>query len=345
VPATTSSVCDSCSTDGPATDVAASAGDATADDGGALDTSADGSAADGGSSSDGGGTGGPVADGLSLDSADLDGAPAVADSTASSGDADWSELLDPEDSGSANDGQVPVGPVGQLYAETWDKLYRLDLASQAFVLVGTFSFDKNGGGVTDIALDENGQLYAITNDHLFSCNVQTAACTWLAAFPAKMEAFNGLTFVPKGTVDPQAQALIGITQAGQWTRIVIAAGKVTLQQLGTYGGKWLSSGDAFSVEGIGTYATLKVSGGTEDTLAKVDPKSGKIVQIVGGTGVKGLFGLAWWSGVFYAFSSDGNAYMLDVATGKATLAANITSPQGIKWWGAGVSTRAAGKQP
>lgn len=331
----------------------------------AADGTADAPAADaiadaGGAASPGPGPDAQAADGegaTAADAAEAD-ANALADTAAASdagsgvdaadggaSDVDWSGLLDPEDAASPADAVSPSGPVGQLYAETWDQLYRLDLATQAFVLVGTFTFDKNGGGVTDIALDENGLLYATTNDHLFSCNAQTAACTWLAAFPAKMEAFNGLTFVPKGTVDPQQQALVGITQAGQWTRIQLTGGKVTLQQLGTYGGKWLSSGDAFSVEGIGTFATLKVSGGTEDTLARVDPKNGKILQIIGGTGVKGLFGLAWWSGVFYGFSSDGNAYILDIATGKATLAANITSPKGIKWWGAGVSTRAAGKQP
>jgi hypothetical protein len=47
--------------------------------------------------------------------------------------------------------------------------------------------------------------------------------------------------------------------------------------------------------------------------------------------------------VFYGFSSDGNVYVLDVVTGKASVVSGIQAPKGIKWWGAGVSTRAAGK--
>ena len=258
-------------------------------------------------------------------------------------DVDWSDLLDPEDTAAPDtavgDTSDPLGPVGQLYAETPDELYRLDLATKTFTKVGKFAFNKNPGDVTDIALDQGGALYAITNDDLFTCAVETAKCTWLAPLPG---IFNGMTFVPKGTVSPTADTLIGISQDGDWTQITITGNKVSLKKLGTYGNGWLSSGDAFSVEGIGTYATLKGKGAS-DSLASIDPKNGKILKIIGETGAKGLYGLAWWSGVFYGFSSDGNVYVLDVVTGKASVVSGIQAPKGIKWWGAGVSTRAAGK--
>ena len=82
--------------------------------------------------------------------------------------------------------------------------------------------------------------------------------------------------------------------------------------------------------------------GSSDSLAEIDPNTGAIKQIVGETGATGLFGLAWWNGVFYAFSSSGTVYTLDVTTGKATPVSGIATPKGAKWWGAGVSTRAAG---
>ncbi len=288
-------------------------------------------------------------DASAADASDPDGVDATAQDASdaaaadtSDPDVDWSDLLDPQDTGSSDTGSDTGGgsaaPVGQLYAESPDELYRLDLATKSFAKVGKFTFNKNPGEVTDIALDQDGSLYAITNDDLFTCTVEGAKCTWLAALPS---IFNGLTFVPKGTVSPTEDTLIGISQDGAWTQITFAGSKVSLKKLGTYANGWLSSGDAFSVEGIGTYATLKGKGNS-DSLASIDPKTGKILKVIGETGAKGLYGLAWWSGVFYAFSSDSNVYTLDVSTGKASVIKGIQAPTGIKWWGAGVSTRANG---
>lgn len=315
-------------------DAAASdaAGDSQPSDAGKPDGSADATGTD------------AAADGADPDAVDAtaeDGSDTVL-ADVNDQDVDWSDLLDPQDTGGAevvaDTGGGSTAPVGQLYAETPDELYRLDMTTKAFAKVGKFTFNKNGASVTDIALDQDGSLYAITNDDLFTCTVEGAKCTWLAALPS---IFNGLTFVPKGTVSATEDTLIGISQDGAWTQITFAGSKVSLKKLGTYASPWLSSGDAFSVEGIGTYATLKGKGDS-DSLASIDPKNGKILKVIGETGAKGLFGLAWWSGVFYAFSSDGNVYTLDVVTGKASVVKGIQAPAGVKWWGAGVSTRANG---
>lgn len=256
-------------------------------------------------------------------------------------DIDFSELLDDPDAVEPDSGPLPTGPVGQLYAHTKDTLYQLDLKAGAFVQIGKFKFDKSADLVTDIAVEATGKLYAVTYKDVFVCDIASAACKWLAKLPTNASTFNGLTFVPKGTVDPVTDALIGISEDGSWNHVQIGGGTAKIVKLGDYGGKWLSSGDSFSVEGIGTYATLKGVSPT-DSLALIDPKTGK-ATIIGETGVKSLFGLAWWSGVFYAFSSDGNVYTLDVTTGKATPVKGIAIPAGAKWWGAGVSTRANGK--
>ena len=248
----------------------------------------------------------------------------------------WDELPDPDATADVDLSK----PVGQLYAHTSNTLYRLNVAATAFELIGKFTFDKNSGSVTDIALDMVGKLYAVTNHDLFVCVTASAACTWIAALPGT-GTFNGLTFIPKGTLDPAKETLIGIGTDGSWNRIDVTGTSAKITKLGEYGGGWLSSGDAFSVETIGTYATLKGVSKT-DSLAKIDPKTGAILAIVGETGVDQLFGLAWWNGVFYGVSNDGNIYTLDTTTGVATKVAGVTVPQGVKWWGAGVSTRAAG---
>ncbi|MCO4763967.1 MAG: hypothetical protein KC502_20805 [Myxococcales bacterium] len=243
-----------------------------------------------------------------------------------------------EDGGSEDTGPVFQGPVGKLYAHTSGELYNLDLKSKAFVKIGKFTFDKNEGKITDLAVNKYGKIFAISSDHLYECASETAKCAWLAKLPSP---FNGMTFVAEGVVTDGKEALIGISDKGVWTHIDTESGKVKLKNLGSYGGGWLSSGDAFSVVGVGTFATLKGKGKT-DTLAKVNAKTGKIEKLLGETGAIGLFGLAWWNGVFYGFSKTGKVYTLDTSTGKGTEVKGLTVPKDVSWWGAGVSTRANG---
>lgn len=284
-----------------------------------------------------------AADGAAADTAVADTGAATDSGAESDTTAFPDGFLEPLDAGAdtaapEDTGPVVTGPVGKLYAHTSKDLYELDLDAGAFLKKGTFSFDKNEDKITDIAVDKFGTLYAIGFDHVYTCATDTAKCIWLAKLPTS---FNGMTFVPEGVVTPGKDALIGISDKGEWTHIDLSSGKVVLKKLGVYGGGWLSSGDAFSVVGVGTFATLKGKGDT-DTLAKIDPKTGKIQQLLGETGAVGLFGLAWWKGVFYGFAKGGSVYELDIKTGKATEVKSLKAPKGVSWWGAGVSTRANG---
>lgn len=246
------------------------------------------------------------------------------------------DLLDPADTGVPEDtGPAPQMP-GVLYAHTADTLYKLDKAG--FVQIGNFLYNKNAGQMTDIAIDKDGKLFGVTFYDLFECDPKTAACNWLASLPSQ---FNGLTFVPVGTVKAMDEALIGIENSGGWNLIEVNGASATIKKLGSYGA-YQSSGDAFSLEKVGTYATVKAGMfGGNDKLAEVDPKTGKVTKIVGDTGVSDLWGFAWFNQVFYGFASNGGVYSVDVTNGKATKATGFTVPNGVSWWGAGVSTRAA----
>lgn len=304
---------------------------------------------DTGSSSDGSAADGSATDGSGAD-ASADDASTVADTqgggTDAAADVDSGATFpdgffdepDTVDAGTLPDTAGPVGPVGDLYAHTATELYKLDLDAKELKLVGTWSFNKKEGKVTDIAIDRFGTLFAITHTDLFQCDRFTAKCTWSVTLP---DSYNGLTYVPEGVLSATEEALVGMGEDGSWNHIQIALGKVKIKKIGAYGGGWLSSGDAFSVFGVGTFATLKGKGDT-DTLAKIDAKTGKIEKIIGETGAIGLFGLAWWGNVFYGFSKTGEIFTLDVQTGKATKATWLKAPEGVSWWGAGVSTRAAG---
>ena len=332
----TTGAADGTGVDTPGADTAGAANDATR---GTADAAAP---ADGG-----------VTDGLSSGdtaASAADGAPGQDAAAASDGTGD---LLDPADaslgpdSSLDNDVDAAVAPadvappplpsdLGTLYAHTSSTLYKL--GATGFQLIGGFKYDKNGGEMTDIALDENGALFGVTFNDLFACDKATAACKWLAGLP---QSFNGLTFVPKGTVKPNVGALIAIANSGSWNLVDVVGGKATITPLGQYGGGMGSSGDAVSVEGVGTYATVTAIMAFSDKLVQVDPKTGAVLKTVGDTGVSGLWGVAWSAGTLYGFGSNGKVYAIDLKTGKATPSNALQVPPNVSWWGAGVSTRAS----
>lgn len=247
------------------------------------------------------------------------------------------DLLDPDDDAAdATGSDAATNPdLTTIFAHSSSALYRMD--AKSFTKIGDFSFDQWPSSVTDIALDDKGNLFAITFSDLFQCQTKTAKCTWLASLP---QSFNGLTFVPKGTASLAQAGLIGIANSGDWNLIEVVGGTATVTKLGSYG-NLSSSGDAFSLEGKGTYATTKSFGAFSDVLVEVNPANGQVINQIGETGVSNLWGVAWSGGVMYGFAEAGGVYSIDLATGKASTVPGLSVPAGVSWWGAGVSTRAA----
>jgi hypothetical protein len=267
-----------------------------------------------------------------------DGDPCTSDNCSPATGCDHPALPDGSPCGTKKSCQAGVcAPNGALFAHTSSALYRLDAGLKQFIKVGNFTFDKSSGSVTDIAINRNEVLYAVTFNDLFSCNSKTAACTWVMDLP---ESYNGLTFVPKGTVKKATDALIGVANSGKWTLLDFDATPPTSQVLGSYGSGYTSSGDAFSVAGVGTFATVKKTGQLSDYLVEINPATGAVIKEIGATGATNLWGFAWWDGVFYGFSSNSNVYAINTTTGQATpLTTGWTVPSAA-WWGAGVSTEA-----
>ncbi|MGD0526928.1 MAG: hypothetical protein ABSE49_17410, partial [Polyangiaceae bacterium] len=143
-------------------------------------------------------------------------------------------------------------PVALIYAHSADTLYRLDANSKQVAVVGPFT----GGcsSVIDIAIDSNSNAYVTTETNLWKVDLTTAACTNIAtgSYP------NSLSFVPKGTLDPNVEALVGYDGA-TYIRIDTTTGAVT--NVGALTGGYTSSGDIVSVIGGGTFLTVK--GGKE----------------------------------------------------------------------------------
>ncbi len=229
--------------------------------------------------------------------------------------------------------------INEVFGHSKDTLYRLDPVTKAVTTVGTF---KNCASIIDIALDEKSALYGVSYEILYQIDKTTATCTEIA----KGDYPNSLSFVPKGTLDPNEEALVGYV-GGDYYRIDVSTGART--KVGALGGNLISSGDIVSVKGDAknegrTYLTVK--GGTKcnqkDCLVEVDPATGKMKKDWGSVEHEEVFGLSFWAGKIYGFSNKGDLFEVTFGTSQlaTTPIAIPQKPTGLSFWGAGSTTSA-----
>jgi hypothetical protein len=232
----------------------------------------------------------------------------------------------PKDAGA--DGGPVLVPV--VYAHSPNTLYKLDPVTKAVKVVGDF---KGCSSVIDIAIDKDGVVWGTTFGGLYTIDPVTAKCQEIAlgSYP------NSLSFVPKGTLDPNEEALVGYVGA-DYVRIDTKSGSVTkVGSLGNQG--YASSGDVVSVIGGGTYLTVN-GNGCADCIVEVNPTTGALVNKIGSVGHSSVYGLAFWAGVAYGFDDAGELFQIDLATGASSVLPIPGAPPGLEFWGAGSTTAA-----
>lgn len=81
-------------------------------------------------------------------------------------------------------------------------LYKLDPKTNQVTVVGTFDCSNQ---VIDLAIDENSNAFITSFDGFYKLDLSNAKCTMIqsGSYP------NSLSFVPKGTLDPNVEALVG----------------------------------------------------------------------------------------------------------------------------------------
>ena len=241
--------------------------------------------------------------------------------------------------------------VGEVYAHSERTLYRFNPVAGDFVTVGNFTCLEGTEGVAlmlDIAIDRAGNMvgtaamseHTVITGRLVSIDKMTGACAVLrtGSYP------NSLAFVPVGTVLPDREALVGYVNDG-YVMINPDTGLVsTIGNLNATAAPnpWMSSGDIVSIVGGGTYVTIIPKGSLTadpmgDRIAEVDPATGTIIRIIGATGAAGLYGLGYWGGIAYGFSSSGLLVKIDLATGAGT-PVPITGAPTAGFYGAGTTT-------
>jgi hypothetical protein len=264
-------------------------------------------------------------------------------SSSGSGSGDGNGAGNGADSGSSSfgSGNAPptadagppadAGTIAVVYAHSDDTLYQLDPTTNAITVIGTFSGCSD---VIDIAVDESSDAYVTTESGFYKLDLTSAACTHIAdgSYP------NSLSFVPKGTLDPNVEALVGYNGA-TYVRIDTTSGAVT--NVGSLSGGYSSSGDIVSVIGGGTFLTVN-GNGCSDCLLQVDPATGNLIQNYGSVSHSNVFGLAFWGGTAYGFDDQGDVFSIDVSNGQiVTTAIPVpNAPSGLSFWGAGSTTSA-----
>lgn len=235
-----------------------------------------------------------------------------------------------------------AGPVEDevlVYAHSAGTLFAFDPRALTVTPIGAFRLPDGSQApqMTDLAVDSAGMIFTCGRTALYRVDATTAVATHVADFdlPTGVE-FNGLTFLPAGALDPASEVLVGATDAGDYYRVDPATGATTL--LGTYSNGYVSSGDIVSVEGAGTFATVKRDDLTTDLLVRLDPRTGTATRIGEGIGYSRLFGLGYWRSRLFAFHADGQLVEIDILTGQGTLVSTTTGTD--QFWGAGVTTLA-----
>jgi hypothetical protein len=220
-----------------------------------------------------------------------------------------------------------------VYGHSADTLYKVDPNTKAVTVVGAF---QGCTSVIDLALDKDSNMVVTTSGGFYSVDPSTAACTLIAqgdSYP------NSLSFVPKGTVDQNAEALVGYA-GSTYVRIDTTSG--ALSNIGDLnGGGLASSGDIVSVIGGGTYLTVN-GNNCNDCIVSVDPTTGAMMQNFGALNHSSVFGLAFWAGVAYGFDDGGELFTITFgATSVTTADISIpNAPSGLEFWGAGSTTSA-----
>jgi hypothetical protein len=252
----------------------------------------------------------------------------------------------------------PATPAdGTIYANTPSALYRFSPATKGLTKVGDFGCLQAGEEVTDIAVDKSGDMFAVaftaTGSMFLSIDPVDASCAVIhridAASSTEPAYPVSLAFVPAGTIDPNAEVLVGYARElaqSYYVKIDRTTGAQLdiggLHQAPSY--PTAISGDLVAVQGgkayLSAYRQDKTQKRTEvqDILLEFDPATGRVVREVGGTGHADIWGLAFWAGKAYGFTSDAKVLEIDVQSGTSNVVAGL--PSGMRFWGAAVSTQA-----
>jgi len=230
-----------------------------------------------------------------------------------------------------------------VYAHSRDTLFTFDPVSRIVTRIGLFALANGTAApyMLDLAVNAVGSIYTASDDTLFSVDPMTASVTPIAQFGLGTERLFALTFLVPGEYDASGETLIGATNEGAYYRVDPTTAQTTY--LGTYPDRWLSSGDIVSIEGLGTFATVRRTDFPSDVLVEIrfaadGSSTTRVIGPIqdGSHAFRQIFGVGYWGRAIYGFSNAGELIEIDRATGAGALVETKTGTN--QFWGAGVTT-------
>ncbi len=220
------------------------------------------------------------------------------------------------------------GPRGTIFVESGRVLQTYDPYSKALKTVGPFTCLPTDDFMFDIAVDRDSNIYGVTRlDRFVKVDPLTGACTVIRQGTG-LEFPSLIAFVPRGTLDLANDALVGY-EGEKYLRVDVRTGAVT--EIGTLNPPdastpYEAAGDLVSAGQNGMFLTATLTTGATDAgdfFVRFDPKTGRRLSLVGNTGYERLFGLGYWGGRIFAFTTPGEILQVDPRTAKATLVKRV----------------------
>ena len=226
-----------------------------------------------------------------------------------------------DDSGLPDDGfdapniEFEGQAVEVMYVHSDDELYSLNENGELtyiadFIVEGTHSLDEQPK-ITDLAIDLDGHMYGVAGFDLYEINASTGSMILASTLDQYL---NGLTFMANGDLMGAGDGIFKIDPTSGYT--------VALVEDGYYN----TSGDIVGHPNGLMYWTVRENGG--DGLVSID--SFGRTEYIGNIGVVNLYGLSYFDGNLYGFSSNGNIVTINPDNAQAL----NNEVQDFSYWGA-----------
>jgi len=188
---------------------------------------------------------------------------------------------------------------------SWDENGNIDTVGQFYMT------DDYAPSITDLAIDLSGNMFAVSSNGLYRVDPNDARLEFICEMD---EYLVGLTFLADGRLLAAGESILWV-DPNTCSRAVFVDS-----------GSYETSGDIVGLPDGNLYWT--VVGG--DDLVRFDSITGE-TEFVGEIGSTNLWGVGYFNGVLYGFSSTGTIVHIDPDT------ANVIHEEetsGQYWWGA-----------
>ena len=197
------------------------------------------------------------------------------------------------------------------YVNTNDTLYIWE-PPQSYIEIGNFVWQgRVVEEVTDIAIDLQGRLFAVTDTMIFSVNAETAELELLGTVN---QVLVGLAFLSTGELVGAGDGVYIVNQDSFELEILIPSGR------------YQTSGDIVGHPNGNLYWTVQSGTGNTDALVEI---SGSQTHFLSTLSASFVWGLGMANDQIYGFSATGDVHQL-FTNGDSEQIQNST--QG--WWGA-----------